>query len=70
MTSQKLNFQLLSDPDGSAAKKFGVLPEGASWTSRTTFVIDNAGVLRAIDNKVKVDAHGEDLVELIRELKK
>jgi len=32
-------------------------------------VIDNAGVLRAIDSKVKVDAHGEDLVELIRALR-
>jgi len=67
--SQELNFQLLSDPDGSAARKFAVLPEGASWTKRTTFVIDPAGVLRAIDNKVNVDAHGEDLVELIRGLR-
>ena len=46
-----------------------MLPEGASWTSRTTFVIDPAGVLRAIDNQVKVDAHGQDLVERIRELR-
>lgn len=66
---QELNFRLLSDPDGSAAAKYGVLPEGARFTRRVTFVLDDKGILRAIDEGVKVDSHGEDLVTLIEELR-
>jgi peroxiredoxin len=33
-----------------------------------TFVIDPAGVLRAIDEQVKVESHGTDLAELVRKL--
>ncbi len=65
---QKLNFPLLSDPDGSAAAKYGVLPDGARWTNRVTFVIDDKGILRAIDTEVRVKTHGHDLVERVVEL--
>jgi len=65
---EKLNFQLLSDPDGSAARKFGVLAKDAKWTGRVTFVIDTDGVLRNVDDGVKVRSHGEDLVQLLEEL--
>ena len=65
---QELNFQLLSDPDGSAAQKLGVLPAGASWTKRVTFVIDPKGTLRAIDDSVRVASHGEDLIALLESL--
>lgn len=64
---QELNFGLLSDPDGSAARKLDVLSK-AGYTNRVTFVIDPQGVLRAIQEKVDVRAHGKDLVELIRVL--
>lgn len=66
---QELTFPLLSDPDGSVAAKYGVLPDGASWTARVTFVIDPKGVLRAIDDKVQVASHGEDVIELIESLR-
>ena len=65
---QELNFPLLSDPDGSAASKYGVLPEGGRFAARVTFVIDPEGKLRAIDDKVNVDSHGEDLIMLVEEL--
>ena len=65
---QELNFRLLSDPDGSAAAKLGVLPEGARWTSRVTLVIDEKGILRAIDDQVQVATHGDDLVALVQDL--
>jgi peroxiredoxin Q/BCP len=65
---QELNFRLLSDPDGSAATKLGVLPEDARWTKRVTFVIDGEGVVRAIDDAVRVATHGEDLVALLESL--
>ena len=68
VTAQKLNFDLLSDPDGSAGGKYQVLPEGARYTNRVTFIIDPAGKLRAIDRSVKVAAHGMDLVERVAEL--
>ena len=66
---QELNFGLLSDPDGSAAKKYGVLPEGGRWTKCVTFIIDPKGVLRAIDDEVRVESHGNDLVERVEGLK-
>lgn len=66
---QKLNFPLLSDPDGSAARKYGVLPKKASYPNRATFVIDPKGVLRHVSEKVDVTNHGDDLVELLSELR-
>ncbi len=66
---QELNFPLLSDPDGSAAAKLGVLPEGARWTKRVTLVIDEKGILRAIDDQVQVATHGDDLVDLVQDLR-
>ncbi len=66
---QRLNFPLLSDPDGSAATKYGVLEIGAQYTKRVTFVIDDQGVLRKVIDQVNVQKHGEDLAVMIDELK-
>ena len=65
--TEKLNFSLLSDPDGSVARKYGVLmPQG--YAGRVSFVIDTKGKLRAIVNEVNVRSHGTDLVDMVREL--
>ena len=64
---QELNFKLLSDPDGSMARKYDILWRDA-YTKRVTFVIDPQGVLRAIDDGVQVTQHGQDLVTLLEEL--
>lgn len=66
--AQTLDFALLSDPDGSAARKYQVLAEGSKYASRVTFVIDPAGKLRSIERSVDVRAHGTQLAELIAEL--
>ena len=66
---QKLNFKLLSDPDGSAALKYGVMMKGRPFAKRRTFVIDEKGVLRHIDDEVDVRNHGSDLAELIAKLR-
>ena len=66
---QELNFPLLSDPNAGVARKYGVLPEKARWTKRVTFIIDDKGILRAIDEEVDVSAHGTDLAMRIAELK-
>jgi peroxiredoxin Q/BCP len=66
---QKLNFPLLSDPDGSVAAKYGVLMADKGYTARVTFLIDDKGVLRAVDDKVSVASHGKDLAGVVRGLR-
>lgn len=56
----QLNYVLLSDPSGKAARAYGVLlPNGMA--GRVTFVIDRNGIIRHADNKVNVRTHGHDL---------
>ena len=64
-TAQTLNFPLLSDPDGSVARRYGVLPEGAKWTQRVTFLVDPKGVVRYTDRKVSVGTHGPDMLKVV-----
>ena len=66
--AQELNFQLLSDPDGSVATKYGVLPDGGRAARRITFIIDDEGVLRLVDQNVNVRAHGTDLLDMVVDL--
>lgn len=66
---QKLNFPLLSDPDGSVAAKYGAVLADKPYTTRITFVIDDKGVLRYVDSKVSVDSHGKDLAGVVRGLR-
>lgn len=67
--AQKLNFPLLSDPDGSVASKYGVLLADKGYSARVTFLIDDKGVLRHVDGKVNVGAHGADLAGVVRGLR-
>ena len=64
--AQKLKFPLLSDPDGSAAAKYGVL--GGAFARRVTFILDHEGILRHVDDEVDVTNHGDDLVAILEEL--
>lgn len=64
---QELNFRLLSDPDGSAAKKYGVLD--GKYASRVTFVLDEKGILRHVETEVNVRSHGGDLVARVKGLR-
>lgn len=64
---QELNFSLLSDPDGSAARRYQVFMD-RGFARRVTFVVDTKGTLRAIVPEVDVNSHGTDLVDLVREL--
>ncbi len=65
---QELNFPLLSDPNAGVARAYRALMEKRPFAQRLTFVIDPAGVLRAVDRGVKVDSHGSDLVALLERL--
>jgi len=66
---QKLGFHLLSDPDGSAAKKYGVLMKGMPYARRVTFVIDDEGIVRDIITRVDLAQHGEQVLKLVAKSK-
>ena len=64
---ERLPFELLSDPDGSAARRYNAL--GGRFPKRWTFVIDEQGILRHVEKKVLAASHGTDVVEIVRSLR-
>ncbi len=42
--------------------------ENFNASKRTTFIIDKAGYIRAIDKEVNTKTHGEDVVALLKEV--
>ena len=61
-------FVLLSDPDKSNAKKFGVLGFAGMYTKRWTYFIDGTGKVVKIDKDVRTGSHGQDVVKTLGEL--
>jgi peroxiredoxin Q/BCP len=67
----KLPFPLLSDPDASVSKLYGVYKtmsyNGKEWTGieRTTFVIGKDGHIAQIWPKVKVDGHVDEVLKFV-----
>jgi thioredoxin-dependent peroxiredoxin len=62
-----LDYPILSDPDKSVAKAYGVLgPRGVA--QRWTFYIDKEGNIRAIDKMVKTARAGVDVADKLKEL--
>ncbi len=65
-------FPLLCDPGGSAAKAYGVYKKKNMYgkihwgIERSTFVIDEAGKLKAIFRRVKVDGHVEEVMASLK----
>ena len=72
---QKFPFDLVSDPDEKLCKKFDVIKEKNMYgkkvigIERSTFVLDDKGVLRAEFRKVKVAGHVDAVLEEIKKLK-
>lgn len=71
-----LPFTLLSDPGHKVIDKYGVWGEknlyGRNYMGlhRTTFVIDEQGVIRKIFLRPKNKAHAEEIVKSMEEVKK
>ncbi len=71
---QKFPFDLLSDADEAACKIFGVLKLKSLFgkkyrgIERSTFVIDEKGVLRREWRKVKVPGHVEEVLAAVKSL--
>jgi len=63
---EKFGFSLLADTEFEVSKQYSGVMERFNASKRTTFIIDKAGYIRAIDKKVKVQTHGEDVVKLLK----
>ena len=67
-------FDLLSDPEETLCNAYGVIREKSMYgrkymgIERSTFLIDEEGVLRREWRKVKVKGHVEEVLEAAREL--
>jgi thioredoxin-dependent peroxiredoxin len=70
----KLTFPLLADADKAVAKKFGAFGEKVMYGRkvvgmiRSTFVIDEEGVVRKVFPRVRVDGHDEKVLEALAAL--
>ena len=67
-------FHLLSDPEETLCNAYDVIKEKSMYgrkymgIERSTFLIDEDGVLRREWRKVKVKGHAEEVLEAVREL--
>jgi peroxiredoxin Q/BCP len=66
--SLDLDYPILSDPDKTVAKAYGVLNTARGFSNRWTFYIDKEGVIKKIDKEVKVDKAGADVAANVKEL--
>jgi thioredoxin-dependent peroxiredoxin len=68
-TKYKLPFPLASDEDGKVCEAYGTWVEKSMYgrkymgIDRSTFLIDEKGVIRGIWRKVKVPGHAEELLK-------
>ncbi|MDH5722259.1 MAG: thioredoxin-dependent thiol peroxidase [Alphaproteobacteria bacterium] len=71
----KLNFPLASDENGSACEEYGAWVEKSMYgrkymgIERSTFLIDEDGIIAKIWRKVKVPGHVEDVQKALAGLK-
>ena len=66
--SLDLDYPILSDPDKSVAKEYGVLNPERGMANRWTFYIDKEGVIKEIDKKVNAPQAGPDIAAKLKEL--
>ena len=73
-TKQKFNFDLLSDADEALCTQFDVIQmknmygKQSLGVERSTFLIDEKGILREEWRKVKVKGHVEEVLAAAKEL--
>jgi peroxiredoxin Q/BCP len=71
---QHLNFELLADEDHEVCEAYGVWVEKSMYgktymgAQRSTFVIDEEGIVRKVIKKAKPDTHDEEVLGLLGEL--
>lgn len=66
----QLPFRLLSDPDGTAARTFGLTKWMGLLNDRVTFVIDRTGIIRAVvQGRFRSEHHVQEALENLRQRK-
>jgi len=71
---QGFPFELISDPDETLCKLFDVIHEKNLYGKkhmgivRSTFIIDETGILRQEYRKVKVNGHVDEVLEFVKGL--
>ncbi|MDQ3578415.1 MAG: peroxiredoxin [Actinomycetota bacterium] len=67
-TANSFDYPLLSDPDGTVAKQFGVRRKfGPLLTKRKTFVIDtDFTVIESIKSELRFAVHADKALEILR----
>ena len=67
-----LNFKLLADLEAKTSTQYGSIMEyqGSKYSARNTFIIDPTGKIARVFEKVKVQAHSEEVLAALAELKK
>jgi peroxiredoxin Q/BCP len=66
--SLSVDYPILSDPDKTVAKAYGVINPARGMAQRWTFYIDKDGVIRAIDKQVKTETAAPDVAKKLEEL--
>ena len=62
------NFPILSDPDKSVARAYGVMTT-SGFPARWTFYIGEDGRILAIDKHVRTATHGADIASVLDSMK-
>ena len=65
-TAQEFGFSLLADTEFKVSTQYSGIIENFNASKRTTFIIDKAGYIRAIDREVNTKTHGEDVVARLK----
>lgn len=66
--SLDVDYPILSDPDSSVAKAYGVLNDKGTAAQRWTFYIGENGKILHVDKTVKTESHGSDVAKKLGEL--
>jgi len=72
---ENLNFTLLSDPETTVNQLYGVWAEKSMYgkkyfgTDRSTFLIDENGIIAALWRNVKVPGHVDEVLETLKQMK-
>lgn len=66
--SLDLDFCLLADAAGEVSGVYSGIMAQFNASKRVTFIIDKAGYIRSIDDKVNVKTHGEDVVAMLKQV--
>ncbi len=66
--SLSLDYPILSDPSGETAKAFGIYNAERNAAQRLTFYIGKDGKIAAVDSKVTVDTHAQQIADQLAKI--